>query len=143
MSRLAILSAMIAGLAGGLAHGADLPARIEMNEAVSVDDPCGDPHVLERIMERFAWADTHTWHQGLTMASLGNGRLSGHPYFEPGIIKRQYCMADATMSNSKRELVYFVIEFGQGFASIGNYVDFCVLGLDPWRVHDEACRTVR
>ena len=35
------------------------------------------------------------------------------------------------------------LEFGQGFATIGNYVDFCVVGLDPWHVHDEACRTVR
>jgi hypothetical protein len=30
-----------------------------------------------------------------------------------------------------------------GFASIGWYVDFCVAGQDPWRVHDGWCRTVR
>ena len=52
-------------------------------------------------------------------------------------------MADATMTNGVPHTVFYAIEFGQGFASIGNYVNFCVLGLDPWHIYDEACRTVR
>jgi hypothetical protein len=143
ISRFAVLAALSWVVAAGAARAADLPARIELDQAISVADPCGDPHVLERIMDRFAWAEAHAWHGEIIMASLGNGRQSGHPYAEPGIIKRDYCMADARMSDNEAFTVFFTIEHGQGFASIGNYVDFCVLGLDPWRVHDEACRTVR
>jgi len=114
-----------------------------VREQIAVEDACGNPNVLGRIVERFAWAEEHTWRRGFIMASLQNARLSGHPYFEPGIIERRYCMADATMTNGSPHTVYYAIEFGQGFASIGNYVNFCVLGLDPWHIYDEACRTVR
>ena len=52
-------------------------------------------------------------------------------------------MADAVMTNGDYRVVYYTIEHGVGFAGIGSSVDFCVLGLDPWHVHDGACRTVR
>ena len=137
---LAVLS-----LASGAvpAWAADLPERIVIRKPIATNNPCADPHVRGRIVERFDWSERHTWHRGLTMASLENGRLGEHPFYEPGIIHREYCKADARMSNGSNRTVYFTIEFGQGLATIGNYVDFCVLGLDPWHVHDEACRTVR
>ena len=127
----------------GPATAADLPGTIEIRQPIATNNPCADPTVRKRIMERFAWAERNTWHRGFEMASLANGRVGEHPFFEPGIIHREYCTADARMTNGRAHQVFFTIEFGQGLASIGNYVDFCVLGLDPWRVHDEACRTVR
>ena len=138
------LLAMIAVMAGtGAAQAADLPGPILIKTPIVTDNPCADPTVRSSIVERFAWAERNTWHRGFIMASLANGRLSGHPYAEPGIIHREYCMADAAMTDGSRRTVYYAIEFGVGFASIGNYVDFCVLGLDPWRVHDAGCRTVQ
>ena len=47
------------------------------------------------------------------------------------------------MTNGDIRPVYYAVEHGAGFAGIGRYVDFCVLGLDPWHVHDGSCRTVR
>ncbi|HEX9904842.1 MAG TPA: hypothetical protein VGA77_07755 [Propylenella sp.] len=139
--RLPAVLAML--LATGHAQAADLPGRIAVPAPLEIDTACADPAVLDRIMARFAWAERNTWRRGFVMASLDNPRLSGHPYVEPGIIERQYCMADSPMTNGDIRTVYYAIEFGVGFASIGNYVDFCVLGLDPWHVHDGACRTVR
>ncbi len=127
----------------GAAKAADLPGPIEIRQPIVTNNPCADPTVRKRIMERFAWAERNTWHRGFEIASLANGRVGEHPFFEPGIIHREYCTADATMTNGRAHQVFFTIEFGQGLASIGNYVDFCVLGLDPWRVHNEGCRTVR
>ena len=138
-----LLAALAVCAGAASARAADLPGPILIREQIAVEDACGDPNVLGRIVERFAWAEEHTWRRGFIMASLQNARLSGHPYFEPGIIERRYCMADATMTNGSPHTVYYAIEFGQGFASIGNYVNFCVLGLDPWHIYDEACRTVR
>ncbi len=136
---------IIVGIAAGIAtaQAADLPNRVVVKEPIERDDPCADLDVLRAIADRFAWAERKTWHRGFVMASLQNGRVGEHPYFEPGLIHREYCRADSVMTNGRPHAVYYTIEFGQGFASIGNYVDFCVLGLDPWRVHDEACRTVR
>lgn len=39
--------------------------------------------------------------------------------------------------------VVYVIEGGQGFAGTGYNVQFCIDGLDPWRVNDGHCRVVR
>lgn len=127
----------------GPAHAADLPETIVMNTPIARDEPCADVHVLGKIQERFDWAETRTWRRGLFMNALVNPRSSNHPYDEPGLIRREYCVADSAMSDGTTRSTYYAIEFGQGFASIGNYVDFCVLGLDPWHVHDEGCRKVR
>jgi hypothetical protein len=143
MPLLRILVAIAAAFIAGQSQAADLPGPIIIKQAIVTNNPCVDPMVRRRIAERFAWAERHTWHRGFVMASLENGRAGEHPFFEPGIIHREYCMADAKMTDGTARTVYFTIEFGQGLASMGSYVDFCVLGLDPWRVHDEACRTVR
>lgn len=119
-----------------------MPGRFFVPGPIAVD-ACGDPSLLGRIIERFSWAERNTWHRGYVIGSIDNPRPSDHPFYEPGIIKRDYCMADSVMTNGEARTIYFAIEYGVGFASLGNYVDFCVLGLDPWRVHDGACRTVQ
>jgi hypothetical protein len=104
---------------------------------------CGATGALGRIKSRFAWAERNTWHRGFTIATIGNARPSGHPFAEPGLVKRDYCRADAVMTDGSAYPVFYVVEHGMGFAGLGRYVDFCVLGLDPWHVHDGDCRTVR
>jgi hypothetical protein len=141
MRRLLCSLALALGCTSG--EAADLPGPIAIRAPIQAENPCGDANVLTRIAQRFAWAERNTWHRGFIMASLANGRESGHPYFEPGLIRRDYCVADSVMTNGSAHSVFYAIEYDVGFASIGNYVDFCVLGLDPWHIHDEACRTVR
>jgi|SRR5688572_2245917 len=141
MRRLLCALALALGCTSG--EAADLLGPIAIRAPIQAENPCADANVLRRIAERFARAERETWHRGFVMASLGNGRDSGHPFFEPGLIRRDYCVADSVMTDGSSRTVFYAIEYGVGFASIGNYVDFCVLGLDPWHVHDEACRTVR
>ena len=138
-----VLAALAALMAAGPAASADLPGPIVIRQPIQAEKPCADRNVLGRIADRFAWAERNTWHRGFVMASLANPRPSDHPYFEPGLIKRDYCVADASLTDGSVRPVFYVIEHGVGFASLGNYVDFCVLGLDPWHIYDEACRTVR
>ena len=141
LRRLLVVLATI--LAANVVSAADLPGRIVIRQPIQTHNPCADAHVLGRIADRFAWAEQNTWHRGFVIASLTNARPGDHPFFEPGLIKRNYCVADAAMTDGTTRPVFYAIEYGVGFASLGNYVDFCVLGLDPWHVHDEACRTVR
>jgi hypothetical protein len=127
----------------GFAQAADAPGYTMDSAVTGMSTACADRYVLNRIKSRFAWAERNTWHRGFVMDSLENPRPSGHPYAEPGLIARDFCVAEAVMTNGDLRTVYYAVEHGVGFAGIGHYVDFCVLGLDPWHVHDGACRTVR
>jgi hypothetical protein len=135
------VAALAACMTAGAAQAADVAGPIPVQPEAAT--ACANPNVLGRIMERFAWAERNTWHRGFVMVSIEDPRPSGHPFTEPGLIKRDYCMGESVLTNGQTHAVYYAIEYGVGFASIGNYVDFCVLGLDPWRVHDGACRTVQ
>jgi hypothetical protein len=142
LSSLTLLAALaLPALAGGAAQAAD--PYVVGTPAVQFDTECSDAGVLRGIRSRFAYAERRTWRRGYVMDRLENPRPSGHPYAEPGIIARDYCVADAVMTNGDIRVVYYAVEHGVGFAGIGRYVDFCVLGLDPWHVHDGSCRTVR
>ena len=135
--------ALLAMTMATAASAADIGVAPPPASVVAHARPCADERALARIVERFAWAERNTWRRGFEIAAIANPRPSGHPFVEPGIVERTYCVADSVMTNGAPHPVYYAIEHGMGFASIGDYVDFCVLGLDPWRVHDGACRTVR
>ena len=104
---------------------------------------CADPDVLSAIMSRFNWAERNTFKRGFELGALANPRPNPDPVLNVGVIPKRYCLADATMTNGRRSTAYYVVLLGQGFATIGDGLDFCILGLDPWRVHDAHCRTVR
>jgi hypothetical protein len=108
-----------------------------------VDSACTSPNALARIKQIFAWADRNQWHRGFVISEIGNPRPSGHPYAEPGLVKRDYCLADSVMTDGTAWPVYYVVEHGLGFVGVGSDIDFCVPGLDPWHIHDGDCRTVR
>jgi hypothetical protein len=126
----------------GISKAADMSGLFIVAAPIA-DATCANRGVLGRIQSRFNWSERTLWHRGFVIHSLSNPRPSNHRFSMPGIIKRDYCLADSVMTNGAKHPVYYAIEHGQGLASIGNYVDFCVLGLDPWHVHDGECRTVR
>jgi hypothetical protein len=137
--RLSAALALLFGLTS--AQAADYGGQAA--SPMMMHDDCGSSGVLGRIKSRFAYAERNTWHRGFVIASIGNPRPSGHPFAEPGWVKRDYCRADTVMSDGSAHPVFYVVEHGLGFAGIGRDVDFCVPGLDPWHVHDGDCRTVR
>jgi hypothetical protein len=118
-------------------------APIDLSAPAPLESACDDSGALNRIVKRFGWAERTQWHRGFEIQTIDNPRPSGHPYAEPGLVHRDYCVADTVMTNGSFYPVYYTIEHGLGFAGVGRSVDFCVLGLDPWHVHDGACRTVR
>ena len=135
---LSLAIAALPPLCGPAATAADITSGYSDG-----DTACVQNGVLNGIKGRFAWAEHNTWHRGFVIETLGNPRPSGHPFAEPGLVSRDYCEADAVMTDGRAYSVYYAVEHGLGFAGIGRSVDFCVLGLDPWHVHDGSCRTVR
>jgi ABC-type uncharacterized transport system permease subunit len=111
--------------------------------AAQPDALCASPLVVSAVVSRFNWAERTTFKRGFNLAALSNPRANPDPVLNVGVIPKRYCMAEAMMSNGMRSTAYYVVLMGQGLASIGNGLDFCIIGLDPWRVYDGACRTVR
>ncbi len=121
------------------AHAADLrgdPSAADVRA-------CSDTRTLARITERFAWAERNTWQRGYQIAVIERPRLRYTVLRGPSRIRHRHCHASALMTDGVRRTVYYTVSAGMGFASIGNGVDFCLAGLDPWRVHGAACRSLR
>ncbi|MGF7006044.1 hypothetical protein [Aminobacter sp. BE322] len=137
----AILGAGAAMLATGAAGAADL--------AVGADygDPgvCGSASVLNRITERFSYQVRHV--PNLPDVSITDfQRVHEHRYLpadEDHPIARRYCGATVALSDGGSRDVWYLIEEGMGFASIGDNVEFCVSGFDRWYVYNGRCRVLR
>ena len=138
-----LLALVLLSAPGTSAYAADYAVRPPAPSVTAVDALCANPAMLKRIAERFAWAERNTWRRGFEMAAVLNPRLRYPELDGPSLIARVRCMADAVMTNNTQRTVYYIVEAEMGFASVGKGVDFCVLGLDPWRVYDRACRTMR
>ncbi len=105
---------------------------------------CNNKRVLRQIVDRFAWAENETWHRGFVIARIEAPRVRFVELEEDvGTIPRRYCLARAVMTNGRVHPLFYRTEEEMGFASIGDGVSFCLLGLDPWRVYDAACRVLR
>ena len=143
MMKLSSIAIAVALVWAGSAQAADQHGHAAGADHGALANACDAAGVLSHISGRFAWAERRTWKRGFVMERLENPRPNTHPYAAPGLIHRDYCVAAAVMTNGAVHTVYYAIEHGLGFAGIGRGVDFCVHGLDPWRVHDASCRTVR
>jgi hypothetical protein len=142
MLNLRIATLIPLALSANIAAAADFTPTV-VSAPGALPSACDDSGALNRIVNRFGWAERTQWHRGFEIQTIDNPRPSGHPFAEPGLVVRDYCVADSVMTNGSFYPVYYTIEHGLGFAGIGRYVDFCVPGLDPWHVHDGDCRTVR
>ena len=104
---------------------------------------CADARMLARISQRFAWAERNTWQRGYEIATIERPRLRYAVFNGPSMIRHRHCRATALMTNGARRALFYTVSAGMGLASIGQGVDFCLAGLDPWRVHGAACRSLR
>jgi hypothetical protein len=104
---------------------------------------CDEPSVLARVSEKFAYADARILFTGLSIERFDRIRESAVKAGGPGLIDRRFCHATAWMSDGRKSEAVYLIESGQGFASLGWHVESCLPGFDPYRVHDNWCRSIR
>ncbi len=106
---------------------------------------CNQSWVLRAITHRFRHQVTHVPH--LPNVAITNFYdIHQHRYlpaYEDRPIGRSYCGAIVALSDGERRDIWYLIEEGQGFASIGNNVEFCVSGFDRWFVYNGRCRVLR
>ncbi len=105
---------------------------------------CTDTGVLNRVSEKFAYADAHLTFTGLRIAGYDDIEQTDLKMGGPSLIDRRYCVATAWMSDgSQSEVVYLIEGPKLGTFSIGYHVESCVPGFDVYRVHDAWCRSIR
>ncbi|MEJ1160724.1 hypothetical protein [Prosthecomicrobium sp. N25] len=129
---------------------ATTPASAGILDAILLGQPsdvpvCHDPAVIGEIHSKFQHADREVLKRGLVLETVDRiqetyfGQLNA-----PGSTLRRFCKADAHISDRRHpSALYYLIEQDYGFVGITWNVEFCVIGYEPWRVHDGNCRTVR
>ena len=145
MTRLAstVLAALISLATTG---GPVAPSRAADLEAyVGESGVCGESWVLKKITSRFR-------HQVQNVPQLPDVSITEFqgiherrylPAHEYSPIGRRYCAATAILSDGDGRDIWYLIEEGMGFASIGDNVEFCVSGFDRWMVYNGRCRVLR
>lgn len=142
MSRLIQLLAAtaISVLASGAAGAADL-----LLEADGDPGDCARAGILSTIKDRFRYQVHNVPHlPRVTILEFRN--IHEHRYLparEDRPIGRRYCGATVDLTGGLNREIWYLIEYGQGFASIGDNVEFCVSGLDRWMVYNGRCRVLR
>lgn len=106
---------------------------------------CGDDSVLNNIVKNFRYQVTHVPHLPnvdiLNFYGIYEKRYL--PEQKEWPIARRYCGATVRLSDGRERPIWYLIEYGQGFASIGDNVEFCVGGFDRWHVYNGYCRVLR
>ncbi|MCF3641530.1 hypothetical protein LXM94_16275 [Rhizobium sp. TRM95111] len=114
-------------------------------EASSAGGACADPAVLERITASFEYNAKNVLKQPVSIAEIAHMQRSR---FEPrtqyaSSVEREYCGAKAALTDGSVRQLWYLIEQPWGFAGTGRGVEYCLAGLDPWKIHGAHCRSVR
>ena len=106
---------------------------------------CSQRWVLGTITSRFRHQVTHVPNlPNVAITDFQNIRENRYlPSQEDWPIGRTYCDATVILSDGDARDIWYLIEEGQCYASIGNNVEFCVSGFDRWYVYNGACRVLR
>ncbi len=129
---------------------AALPASaadyIQSAPAVVDNTVCNQQSVLRRVVSRFGYQVRHVPElPQVGISAMSDVHLTRYePKTNPAEIERTYCKATAVLSDGQYRSVWYLVEEGQGFASVGRNVEFCVEGFDRWYVYDApSCRVLR
>ena len=119
---------------------------VEPAHAFGVFRGCDDPRIIRYIQNQTWVLDQNVLKRGLTIRQIFNiHETDGHytPVTDVQLIPRLFCQGSAAMNDGQTRAIYYMVEQGQGFAGVGDYVSFCISGLDPWRIYGADCRSVR
>ena len=106
---------------------------------------CAEQRFLGKITHRFRHQVTHVPNLP-DVDIVAFHAIHQHRYkdaSEKWPIGRRYCGATVALSDGGSRSIWYLIEEGMGFASIGDNVEFCVSGFDRWNVYNGRCRILR
>jgi hypothetical protein len=103
---------------------------------------CGEAAVQRAVIGHVARADA-VYSGGITIREMHHIVETGYSVDRPSPYARRFCEARADMSDGRTRRVYYAIMEHGGFVGLSWNLEACVAGIDPWRVYDARCRTVR
>lgn len=148
-ARAAALSAcLVTGLLATAASAADYGTYVEPRPAYAAARPagaCTDPGVLRFITSRFEYKAANYIRQDLSIYEIRRMQLTGFEPFNQYIssVQREYCLAEATLTDGSHRPLFYLIERPWGFAGVGRSIEFCIPGLDPWYVYGAHCASLQ
>lgn len=145
MSRISNILAGIAASAAAFVAISSVQAA-DMLEYYGADDPiCGHANVRSTIANRFRHQVTHVPNlPNVAIVSFHDARVTRYePSTPDSPIERRYCSASVALSDGYARPIWYLIEYGQGFASLGDNIEFCISGFDRWNVYNNNCSVLR
>jgi hypothetical protein len=144
MKRLALaFIALFALTAWARADGFITPAEKRWAPYTGSLPTCDDSSVLSWITVSFSDKELQYWNSPLQIAGYDRIREIGLRSNGVAYIPRRYCVARATLNDGRKHLVVYQVQEDQGFASFGDGVEWCVIGLDRNLAYAPACSALR
>lgn len=142
-----VLAAAVFATAPMTALAADLIAPGGSYVVAQPDSACAKVSYLKSIERRFRIQarEVHHW-PDLSISSITQIRENRYVASSERAraVDQLYCRASATTSDGHSRTLWYLVEFGAGFAgAFGDNVEFCLSGLDRWNVYDGYCRVLR
>ncbi|KRP96442.1 hypothetical protein AOQ72_19275 [Bradyrhizobium yuanmingense] len=140
----AVLGLMLGALSLGEARAAN---PLELNFWLSgprydgAVAPCD--WALPRIVHEFAEKEYTFWNSSLQITGFSAVRETAFRPWQSDNIPRRYCTGEAMLNDGKARKVHFSIIEDGGFASYGNGVEWCVVGVDRNWAYNPACRAAK
>jgi len=140
----AVLGALFGVLAFGEARAAN---PLELNFWLS--GPRYDGRVapcefaLPAIASQFWEKESTFWNSSLQITGFSDVHETAFRPWQSDNIPRRYCTGRAMMNDGKMRTVHFSLIEDGGFASNGDGVEWCVVGLDRNWAYNPACRAAR
>ena len=98
---------------------------------------------LYKVAARFAEKESTFWNSTLQITAFQDIHEIAYQPWQSDSIPRRYCTGIAVISDGKPRKVNFSIIEDGGFASIGESIEFCVVGLDRNWAFNPACKMAR
>jgi hypothetical protein len=141
-----LASSLLAGamLASAPAAAADF-IRTAPRAAVYVQPSvCSSHGLLATIDSKFDYRARSYLHSNLDIVDFyGAHEIYARPSDPTHLVGRTWCEATALLNTNRTRSVWYLVETTWGFAGVGDSVEYCVSGLDPWHVYGADCASLR
>jgi hypothetical protein len=104
---------------------------------------CEDSGVLSTISGRFGQTQREFWNSQLAIDGFERVREIGFRANGLDYTPRRFCVARATMSDSKQRTVIYNVGSNFGIIGVTWGVEWCVVGLDPNHAYAPDCEVLR
>jgi hypothetical protein len=110
------------------------------------NDYCTTPQVLDRLKEKVDHKFRgYTKTKNFLLEIVDPEETYSRDRDETHTVGRKWCHAKARLTDGTIRDMWYVIEKPWGFAGVPvlTSAEFCIAGLDPWKVYGKDCSTIR